>query len=126
MSYKAEIIERKDLIVQLKASKSSIKDFFSDLLNKIRRFKYKITVKVLLKKYKLNEKIELAPVYFNATTETVINHRFKLENYFQEILYMTDIWINEESGWIVESIEFQYINVSTYIPLSGSSYMNLA
>ena len=33
MSYKVEIIERKDLIVQLEASKSSIKDLFSDLLN---------------------------------------------------------------------------------------------
>ena len=33
MSCKLEIIERKDPIVQLEESKSSIKDFFSDLLN---------------------------------------------------------------------------------------------
>ena len=33
MSYKVEIIERKDPIVQLEASKSSIKDLFNDLLN---------------------------------------------------------------------------------------------
>ena len=33
--------------------------------------------------------------------------------------------MNEESGWIVESIESQYINVSTYRPLSGSSYVEL-
>ena len=33
MSYKVEIIERKDPINPLKASKSSIKDLFSDLLN---------------------------------------------------------------------------------------------
>ena len=33
ISYKIEIIERKDLIVQLEACKSSIKDLFSDLLN---------------------------------------------------------------------------------------------
>ena len=49
MSNKVEIIERKDPIVQLKASKSSIKDFFSDLLNETKGFKYQITVKVLLK-----------------------------------------------------------------------------
>ena len=48
-SYKVEIIERKDLIVQLEASKSSIKDLFSDLLNETKGFKYQITVKVLLK-----------------------------------------------------------------------------
>ena len=50
MPYKVEIIERKYPIVQLEASKSSIKDFFSDLLNETRGFKYQITVKVLLKK----------------------------------------------------------------------------
>ena len=37
---------------------------------------------------------------------------------------MIDVWINKESGWNVESIESQYINISTYIPLSRSSYVN--
>ena len=89
MSYKVEIVERKIPIVQLETTKSSIKDLFSDLLNETKGFKYQITVKVLLKKYKLNGKIEFAPVYFNSVTKTVINHRFKLETPFQEILYKT-------------------------------------
>ena len=38
---------------------------------------------------------------------------------------MIDAWINEGPGWIIESIESQYINTSTYRPLSGSSYINL-
>ena len=38
---------------------------------------------------------------------------------------MIDNWINDESGWIIELIESQYINISTYRPLSGSSYMDL-
>ena len=50
MSYKIEIVERKNLILQLQASKSSVKDLFSDLLNETKGFKYQITVKVLLKK----------------------------------------------------------------------------
>ena len=49
-SYKVEIIEKEDPIVQLEASKSSIKDFFGDLLNEAKGFKHQITVKVLLKK----------------------------------------------------------------------------
>ena len=125
MSYKDETIERKDLIVQLEASKSSIKDLFSDLLKETKGCKYQITVKVLLKKYKLSGEIEFAPVYFNSVTKTVINHRFILEKYFQKILYLIDNWINEGSGWLVESTESQYINISTYRPLSGSSYINL-
>ena len=38
---------------------------------------------------------------------------------------MIDIWINNESDWNVESIESQYINISTYRPLAGSFYMEL-
>ena len=42
------MVEKKDLIVQLKASKSSIKDLFNGLLNETKGFKYQITVNVLL------------------------------------------------------------------------------
>ena len=40
MSYKVEIIEKKDPILQLEASKLSIKNLFSNLLNEIKGFKY--------------------------------------------------------------------------------------
>ena len=82
MSYKVEIVDKKDLIVQLEASKSSIKDLFNDLLNETKGFKYQITAKVLLKKYKPNEEIEFTPVYFVSSTKTIINTRFKLEHAF--------------------------------------------
>ena len=98
---------------------------FSDLLNETKGFKYQITLKVLLKKYKPDRESEFRPVYFNSATKTLINHRFRLENSFQEILQLIHDWINEGSGWIVESIESQYINISTYRPLSGSSYGKL-
>ena len=38
---------------------------------------------------------------------------------------MIDVWINSGSSWIIELIGSQYINISTYRPLSGSSYMDL-
>ena len=65
--------------------------------------------------------IEFAPVYFNSLIKTVINHKFRLENSFQEILYLIDVWINNGPGWNVESIDSQYIIIFTYRPLSGSS-----
>ena len=55
----------------------------------------------------------------------MINHKFSLENAFQEILYMIDNWISEGSGLIVRLSESQYINISTYRPLSVSSYVKL-
>ena len=124
MSYKVEIIERKYPIVQLQASKSSIKDLFSDLLIEAKGFKYQTAVNVLLKNYKVNGEIEFAPLYFNSVTKPVINHKFETKNSFHEIFYMIDIWINNGSGWIVESIESQYISILTYRPLSRSSYIN--
>ena len=43
MSYKVKIVEKKDPILQLEASKLSIKNLFSDLLNELKGFKYQIT-----------------------------------------------------------------------------------
>ena len=59
MSYKVKMIERKDPITQLEASKSSIKDLFSDLLSQTKGFKYQITVKGLLKNTIQMEKLNL-------------------------------------------------------------------
>ena len=123
-SYKFEIVDKNDLIVQLEASKSSNKDLFNDLLNETKGFKYQMTVKVLLKKYKPNKEIEFTPVYFNSSTKTITNHRYKLDQSFHEILYRIDAWINKGSGWIIESIESQYINISACRQLVGS-YIDL-
>ena len=65
MSYKVEIIEKKDPIVQLEASKLNIKNLFSDLSNELKGSKYQTIMEVLLKKYKLNAEIEFRPVYFD-------------------------------------------------------------
>ena len=88
-------------------------------------FKYQITVTVLLCKHKQNGDIEYAPRP-NSATKTVINFdKYDLHKSFQEILYRIDNWINEGSGWIVESIEAQYANISVYSPLIGSRYIEL-
>ena len=97
---------------------------FNYLLDEAKGFKYQITVKILFKKCKSTE-IGFSPVYFNSATKTVINYKFDIDNSFQEILYRVDNWINERSGWIVESVDSQYINISTFRPLSGGSYIKL-
>ena len=99
---------------------------FKDLLNEIKGFKYQVTVAVLLSKVKMDGNIEYAPVYFNSITKTVINRDFSLDKSFQEILSRIDNWINEGSGWIVESIDGEHLIVSSYIPLIGSTYIESA
>ena len=105
-SYKVEIVDIKDPLVQLEVSKSSIKDLFKDLLNEIKGFKYQITLAALLSKTKTDGSIEY-------------------QSSFQEILYRINHWINEGLGWIVESVEGFYLNVSLYNPLIGSTYIEL-
>ena len=58
-SYKTTLVQKKDPIKQLEASKSSIEDLFSDLLNETQGFKYQITLKVTLKNTSQIEKLNL-------------------------------------------------------------------
>ena len=41
-----------------------------------------------------------------------------LDNSFQEILYRIDNCINEGSGWVIESVYAEYVNISIFSPLS--------
>ena len=121
-SYKIEIVDKRDVVTQLKASEISIKELFKDLLIELKGFKYQITLAVLLSKVKNNGEIEYSPVYFNSLTKTVIGfNKFGLNQAFQEIIYKIDNWISHGSGWVAEEIYSQYLNISSYLPLSGST-----
>ena len=48
-----------------------------------------------------------------------------LDKSFQQVLYRTDKWIDEGSAWIIVYIDGEYINISIYNPLSGSTYIEL-
>ena len=124
-SYKVEVIDFKDPLIQLEAGKSSIKDLFKDVLNEMKGFKYQISVKILLSKEKKNEDIEYSPVYFNSANKTLIHSEYNLDKIFQEVLYRIDNWINEGSGWIIESINGEYVNISMYSSLVGSTFVKL-
>ena len=43
----------------------------------------------------------------------------------QEILNTIDIWVSESSGWTIDKIDSNYINIVVYQPLNGSSYIEL-
>ena len=99
---------------------------FKDLLIELKGFKDQITLSVLLSKVRSGGNMEYSCVYFNSLTKTVIsNWDYKLNQAFQEIIYRLDNCISHESGWIVESIDGQYLNISSYFPLIGSTYIKL-
>ena len=79
-----------------------------------------------MSKVKNSIEIEYSPVYFNSLTKTVINsNKFGLDLSFQEIIYRLENWVSNGSGWIVQEIINQYLNVSSYLPLGGSTYIKL-
>ena len=109
----------------MSVSKNSIKNLFDELLREKRGFKYIISVKITLKKRINDNEFDPRTVYFNSPVKTVINQRYRLNDSFEEIINLLDIWINEGSGWIIDKIEGLYINIPNYEPLLGGSYIPL-
>ena len=65
-SYKITIVDRNDVIVQLKAFEISIVELSKDLLIELKGFKYQIILCVFLSKVKSSDLVEYSPVYFNS------------------------------------------------------------
>ena len=126
-SYRVEIVDKKDPMIQLYSSKVHITELFGELLSEMKGFKYQITLFVTLKKSKLDGTVEYAAVYLNSFVKTVINYDFddSIDKSFSEILFRLDNWINEGSGWVIERVNDQYLNISQYAPLVGSSFIEL-
>ena len=75
-SYKIGIVDKRYVVVQLKASEISIVELFKDLLIELKGFKYQIILAILLSKMKNSGEIEYSPVYFNSLTKMVISNKF--------------------------------------------------
>ena len=126
-SYRVEIVDKKDPMIQLYSSKGCVSKLFGELLIEMKGFKYQITLFVTLKKSKLDGTVEYAAVYLNSFVKTVINYDFddSIDKSFSEILFGLGNWINEGSGWVIERVNDQYLNISQYSPLVGSSFIEL-
>ena len=126
-SYRVETVDKKDPMIQLYSNKGRIIELLRELLSEMKGFKYQITLFVTLKKSKLDGTVEYAAVYLNSFVKTVINYDFNdsIDKSFSEILFRLDNWINEGSGWVIERVNDQYLNISQYAPLVGSSFIEL-
>ena len=66
--------------------------------------------------------------FFNGKAKTITKAseiESELSMSQQEILNVIDIWVSEGSGWTIDKIDSNYINITTYQPLHGSSYVEL-
>ena len=124
-TYKVEIINNRNLSDLLSVIKNSIKNLFDELLREKRGFKYVVSVKITLKKGINDNEFEFKISYFNSLIKIVINQRYHLNDSFEEIVNLLDIWMNEGSRWVIDKIEGLYITVANYEPLLPGSYISL-
>lgn len=105
---------------------SSITSFFNDQLQEKRGFKYFLSIKITVRKWK-NESgtFIFNSIYRKSDTITVINTRFNLDKAYELLKHRVEFYNNEGSGSIVDSIENIWININTYEPLSGSRFIEL-
>ena len=91
-----------------------------------RGYKYSLLAIITLKKWKVEINArEFQNIYIRSDGITVTNQRFYVSDAFTKILNLLDTWQGEGSGWIIEQVQDIHININSYDPLAGSSYIQL-
>ena len=125
-TYEVEVMDSKSLDDSLFLAKRSIIDFFRDLLEEKRGFKYILSTRVTFKKWNnVCNTYDIDTIFRNSDPITVINKRFDLGTAFETLKHRLSIYSHEGSGWITDKIDDIWINVDNYDPLAGSSYFTL-
>ena len=126
-SFSVDIIDNKDPLNQLTKTQKVIEHYLNKELGELKGFKYIETLKVTFEK-QLEDEIITKTAYFNSKTKTLINENEineVLQTSRQELIKAIGQWISEGSGWTIKSVDGHYINLTKYIPLKGSSYIEL-
>ena len=128
LRFEATIVNNYDPYIQLTNTGGVLKEKLKTLIEEKRKgFKFNVTLKVRLRKEREDGAIYKEP-YFSSSTMTVTNTDEileKIELAEEEILKRIAVWISEGSGWVIQEILNHYINVVSYIPLRGNSYIPL-
>ena len=126
-SFAVDIVDNKDPLHQLTETKKVIEHYLNKKLGELKGFKYIETLKVTFEK-QLGDEIITKTAYFNGRVRTIINEKEideSLQLSRQQIMKAIGQWISEGSGWTIKSVDGQYINLTKYKPLKGSSYIEL-
>ena len=114
-------------------TKALVESHLEDLLKDMKGFKFIETLKVTFKKEMIDSKTGkhvsiYKTAFFNGRAKTITmanDIEPELSMSRQEILNTIDKWVSEGLGWVIDRIDSQYINVTIYQPLNGSSYIEL-
>ena len=125
-NYDVEVMDDTSWDNSLSLAKTSINDFFTDLLREKRSFKYNLKSKVTVRKWNITTNTDdYHPVYLRSRPIIVTNQRFYLNNVYEEIKHILEIWTSHGSGWIIDNVDNISIEISNHEPLAASSYIPL-
>lgn len=126
-SFEIEIRDDKDPLKQLTETKKfDIEYKLLQQLHQLKGFKLIQALKIIFEKI-TSEDLIIKTAYFNNKVMTVTNiNDLNMSEANEEILLNKIAgWISEGSGWLIKDVDGHYINIVTYEPLKGSSYINL-
>ena len=133
-SYRIEIQNYLNPLEHFTKTKAFVESHLESLLKDMKGFKFIETLEVTFVKMITTDSINKTTVsihkmaFFNGKAKTITKPddiEPELNMSRQEILNVIDKWVSEGSGWAINHIDSHYINVITYKPLHGSSYIEL-
>ena len=132
-SYGIELHENLNPLNHFTKTKVLVESHLEDLLKTMKGFKLIEMLEVTFEKETIDSKTGkhvsiYKMAFFNGKAKTItkandIEHELSMSR--QEILNVINKWVSEGSGWVIDRIDIHYINVTTYQPLNGSSYIKL-
>ena len=135
-SYGIELQDNLNTLNHFTKARSFIKSHPEDLLTTMKGFKFVEMLEITFMKQEV-EKLDSINKYnvtiyktafFSGKAKTItksndIEHELNTSR--QEILNVIKKWVSEGSGWTIDTIDGHYLNITTYKPLNGSSYIEL-
>ena len=132
-SYGIELQDNLNPLNHFTKTRALIESHLENLLKDMKGFKFIETLEVTFEKDTIDSKTGkrvsiYKTAFFNGKAKTItkandIEHELSMSR--QEILNVIDKWVSEGSGWVIDRIDSHYVNVTTYTPLHGSSYIEL-
>ena len=131
--YGIELQDNLNPLTHFTKTKALVKSHLEGLLKDMKGFKFIEMLEVTFEKDTIDSKTGkrvsiYKTAFFNGKAKTITKANDiepELSMSRQEILSAIDKRISEGSGWVIDSINNHYINVTTYKPLNGSSYIEL-
>ena len=132
-SYGIELQDNLNPLNHFTKTKELVESHLESLLKDKKGFKFIEMLEVTFEKDTIDSKTGkrvsiYKTAFFNGKAKTITKPddiEPELNMSRQEILNVIDKWVSEGSGWVIDRIDSHYINVTTYTPLHGSSYIEL-